>query len=153
MRVVLCVMLLNMVFYYSTITEIYILYQFCALKYDVTYEEYSIANTFGNFVNFCSLAFLVPALIYGLKLHEGLAMFVVSSIGALTLTVAAYAKNIIPALMISYGLSSIRYANYPIGRALLTKMVEPSKESHLCRLLVLSAESGKQSLNKELLSQ
>ena len=52
MRVVLCVMLLNMVFYYSTIQEIYILYQFCALKYDVTYTEYSIANTFGNFVNF-----------------------------------------------------------------------------------------------------
>ena len=129
MRVVLCVMLLNMVFYYSTIQEIYILYQFCKLKYDVTYTEYSVMNTFGNFVNFCSLAFLVPTLIYGLKLHEGLAMFVVASVGALSLTVAAYAKNIIPAMMIPYGLASIRYALYPIGRALLTKMVEPSKSA------------------------
>ena len=39
MRLILCVMLLNMVFYYSTIQEIYILYQFCKLKYDVTYTE------------------------------------------------------------------------------------------------------------------
>ena len=45
-------------FYYSTVQEIYILYQFCKLKYDVTYTEYSVMNTFGNFVNFCSLAFL-----------------------------------------------------------------------------------------------
>ena len=58
MRAVLCIMLLNMVFYYSTYQEIFILYQFCALKYDVTYTEYSVMNTFGNFVNFCSLAFL-----------------------------------------------------------------------------------------------
>lgn len=84
-------------------------------------------NTFGNFVNFCSLAFLVPTLIYVLKLHEGLAMFVVASVGALSLTIAAYAKNIIPVMMITYGLASIRYALYPVGRALLTKMVEPGK--------------------------
>ena len=52
MRGVLCIMLLNMVFYYSTYQEILILYQFCALKYDVTYTDYSVMNTFGNFVNF-----------------------------------------------------------------------------------------------------
>ena len=71
----------------------------------------------------------MPTLIYALKLHEGLAMFVVASVGALSLTVSAYAKNIIPAMMIFYGLASIRYALYPIGRALLTKMVEPSKST------------------------
>ena len=65
-------------------------------------------NTFGNLVNFCSLGFLVPTLIYALKLHEGLAMFVVASVGALSITVSAYAKDVIPAMMISYGLASIR---------------------------------------------
>ncbi len=81
-RFLLIVMLVNMLIYYATLSDILMMYPFMKLKYDVSYEEFSLFNTVCGLIHLFALAGLMPLMIYVLEMHETLILAIVAIVGA-----------------------------------------------------------------------
>ena len=136
-RSLLVIMLISMLMYYATLTDIPMLYPFMKLKYDVTYEEFSLFNTVCGLIHLLSLSLLTPAMLYILKMPEILILATVSLVGAMALSASAFVQTAIPGMMLTYAVANVRYCSYPTGRSLLTKMVEPEEVGKIYAILSL----------------
>jgi hypothetical protein len=137
LRPLLIVMLLNMMIYYATLTDMYMMYPFMSYKYDVSYDEFALFNAIGSIVNLFSLAVMMPLLVNLFKMHETIVLSLVTFIGGLALAMSAFAEAVVPGMLITYGLAYVRWCCYPIGRSILTKMVEPEEVGNLYAVISL----------------